>query len=84
MGDPQKGEGLQLHRFSPRIEGSELHFKLANLWVLCQEDKLLEHLALKGNGACLGSRRGLCEIGTLLKSRKHAKSHMFWYSGQKQ
>ena len=69
-------ENDYMNRFSPRIEGSELHFMLANLWVLCQEDKLPEHLALKGNGACLGSPRGLCEIETLLLKETCKISHV--------
>ena len=40
-----------MQRFSPRSEESEPHIRLPSLGALYQEDKPLEHLALRVSGA---------------------------------
>ena len=45
------GGNVQLQRFSPRNQGSELNVGLPSLGILHQEDEFPEHLSLKANGA---------------------------------
>lgn len=66
-------EQLYLQRFSPRSKGCEPHFRLPSLEVLCQEDKLPEHLVLKA------SRAYFWEI-----HKAHTKSHTLWDPRQMQ
>ena len=55
---------------------SKLYIRLPSLGVLCQEDKPLEHLALKTRGLSFRRARGLKEIENSLLKGAHKSSHV--------
>ena len=60
---------------------SKHYTRLSSLGVLCQEDKPLEHLALKTRGLKFRRARGLEKIETPLLKGAHKSSH---FSGPKE